>query len=365
MATTFKRINEDNDVTSTRTLLHEAIPITSSIVSGTYGTFPDEGNIKNYTHGMYQSVYDYPFLSSSANHIFDISVGIHSDSPLSGATVNHTQISKKVNIYNQMAQLCMGYDQNGNIQKFDEDGNISGGGDKLNECIFINFSRLLVKDEIKRGTFNLKLKLEDTFANAATKKALIYDSGSLTNYKTNSPVGEYGILYAKDELSTPIHTQNSACGLIFYQAGICVLSSSVFLDTGDGGILTLGTNTSEMALTPTRNINDMIVSSSISSSADALRHRIDNISFNNTTELNSTIYFCRVNHNEFNYSANPTYLSGSKIRVKNDPDDTPVSYITSVGLYSSDGVLLATGKLSEPLKKEPSVEYTLRARLDY
>ncbi len=363
MATTFKRINEDNDVTSTRTLLHESIPITSSIVSGTYGTFPTEGNIKDYTHGMFQSVYDYPVLSSSANHIFDISVGIHADSPLNGTTVNHTQITKKINVYNQMAQLCMGYDQTGNIQKFDEDGNISDGGTKLNECIFINFSRLLVKDEIKRGTFNLKLKLDDTFATAVNGIGLIYDSGSLTTYKTNSPVGEYGILYAKDSSGTSvIQTANSACGLIFYQAGICVLSSSVFKETG--GILKTGLNDSQMNAA-TKTIDDLFVSSSISSSADALRHRIDNISFNNTTELNSTIYFCRANHNEFNYSANPTYLSGSKIRVKNDPDDTPVSYITSVGLYSSDGVLLATGKLSEPLKKEPSVEYTLRARLDY
>ncbi|MDA7494489.1 hypothetical protein N8467_00325 [bacterium] len=305
-------------------------------------------------------------MSSSANHIFDLSVGIHADSPLSGATVNHTQISKKINIYNQMAQLCMGYDQNGNIQKFDEDGNISGGGAKLNECLFVNFSRLLVKDEIKRGTFNLKLKLDDPFLTPDAGIALIYDKDALTTYKTNSPIGEYGILYAKDSSGTSvINAANDACGLIFYQAGICVLSSSVFNDVTTGGILKNSTPGKAKMNSADKFINDLFVSSSISSSADALRHRIDNISFNNTTELNSTIYFCRVNHNEFNYSANPTYLSGSKIRVKNDPDDTPVSYITSVGLYSSDGVLLATGKLSEPLKKEPSVEYTLRARLDY
>jgi hypothetical protein len=35
MATSFKSFL-NNDVTSTRTLLHEAIPITGSIVSGTY-----------------------------------------------------------------------------------------------------------------------------------------------------------------------------------------------------------------------------------------------------------------------------------------------------------------------------------------
>ena len=75
--------------------------------------------------------------------------------------------------------------------------------------------------------------------------------------------------------------------------------------------------------------------------------------------------FCRVNHNEFNYSSNPTYLSSSKLVVKNEAKDLPVSYITTVGLYSADNELLAVAKLSEPLKKDPTTELTLRVRLDY
>ena len=105
--------------------------------------------------------------------------------------------------------------------------------------------------------------------------------------------------------------------------------------------------------------------SSIGTGADLLRRRIQNIQFNNTVELNSSIYFCRINHNEYNYSANPTYLSQSQIRVKQQSSDVPVSYVTTVGLYSADNQLLAVGKLSEPLRKDPTIEYTLRARLDY
>ena len=112
-------------------------------------------------------------------------------------------------------------------------------------------------------------------------------------------------------------------------------------------------------------VNQMLTGSEISSSCNALRARLYNISFNNTTELNSTIYFCRLNHNEFNYSSNPTYLNGSKIRVKNVAGDTPVAYVTGVGLYSSDNELMAVAKLSEPLKKDPTNELTLRVRLDY
>ena len=105
--------------------------------------------------------------------------------------------------------------------------------------------------------------------------------------------------------------------------------------------------------------------SEISSSADAIRHRIYNVQFNNTIELNSTVYFCRAKHNEFNYSSNKTYLSGSQIRVKNQESDIPVSYITSIGLYSADGTLLGVAKTSEPIKKTPNEEYIFRVRVDY
>ena len=98
--TIFKALSAEDRV-STKTLLHEAIPITGTILSGTYGAHGSERNIQNFTHGMFQSVYDYPYLSSSANHIFDISFGTSKNSLLSVTA----QASKKDNIYNQMAQV--------------------------------------------------------------------------------------------------------------------------------------------------------------------------------------------------------------------------------------------------------------------
>ena len=93
----FKPLDNANDVINTRTLLHEAIPLTGTIVSGTYGTLANGTNIKDYSHGMFQSVYDYPYLSSSANHIFDITVGVGTQSSLYSLVTN--QQSKKKNIY--------------------------------------------------------------------------------------------------------------------------------------------------------------------------------------------------------------------------------------------------------------------------
>ncbi len=63
--------------------------------------------------------------------------------------------NKKINIYNQMAQLLVGHDVTGNIRQFDQDGDLTGGN-KMKEVFFINFARLLNKDEIKKGTVSLQ-----------------------------------------------------------------------------------------------------------------------------------------------------------------------------------------------------------------
>ena len=262
------------------------------------------------------------------------------------------------------------------MRLFDEDGDIIAGGTKLKECYFLNFSRILSKDEIKKGTFEMSVLTPDAFAHGASsaERLIITDFSGSDGYFVNSPAGEYGVLFATSSTDTDAvlsANRRFAVGLLFYQAGIAVLSGSIFSDSDDGGILNTGKGTvtyspSAAGLTGfntiTASTNDVM--------ANNLRNRLYNLQFNNTTELNSTIYFCRANNAEFNYSANPTYLSTSggpsEIVVKDGSVTTdPHSYITSVGLYSADNELLAVAKLSEPLKKDPSNELTLRVRLDY
>ena len=422
MADSFKTLNPSSDIQTSRTKLHEAIPVTGTIVSGTSATdtairagYTDgytQPNIKNPAHGMFQMVYDYPYLSSSANHIFDISTGYSTGSRLNNAA--NTQTTQKVQLYNQMAQVLMGHDVTGAIKTFNDKvgGKFgqTGAGRTMDSVYFVNFSRLLVKDEIQKGTFYMDLDLVHRYdgqrgdtiepgegkVGRQTKYALrVIDASGSNSYYVDSPAGEYAALYARSLLSGTIdenvlgETNRLAVGLLFYQAGVAVLSSSIFKTvTGSvdavghpsfcfsGGILQAnlsgpaGPGNVEMQ-TPAGSpaygagIDNTLASSSVQTAADSLRHRIRNLYFANTTELNSTIHFCRANANEFNYSSNPTYLSSSQIRVKEDASDEPASYITTVGLYGADNELLATAKVSEPLKKTPSNEFTLRVRLDY
>jgi len=384
MATSFKTFDPGKDSVVTRNLLHEAIPVTGTIISGTYGSPSPSTNVKNYSHGMFQSVYDYPYLSSSANHIFDITMGFSATSHLSAsapAGQAPTQRAKKINIYNEMAQVLAGFDENSAVRRFDEDGDLTGGT-KIDEAYFINFTRLLAKDEIKKGSFSLTLGVSDgpahsSYSASFTQTLTITDKSGSTGYKVNSPAGEYGILFATgsatgrrnavDATGTQTVDRGYAkVGLIYYQAGIAVISSSVFGSLLSSSVSMSYTDaTSGWTAHDSSSVNGTYFSSSISGNCDDLRHRIQNISFNNTTELNSTVYFCRADNTDFNYSSNPTYLSSSKMVVKNNSQDVPISYVTSVGMYSADNELLAVAKLSEPLKKDPTTEFTVRVRLDY
>jgi len=403
MATTFKALKPEDKVL-TRNILHEAIPITGTMVSSS--TYSDN-NIKNYSHGMFQSVFDYPYLSSSANHIFDITLGtsnlINTAHPSSSNLadpyhnfkstldapdgLNVVQSGSKDNVYAEMAQVLCGHYADGSIRPFDVSGSLSSTSDanKMKEVYFINFARLLTKDEIKKGTFELKLGTGASYADPFQNVIKLLDSGSASNYKVNSPAGEFGLLYAETvtEASAPYNNAVKSTyaagaagarpvGLVFYQAGIAVITSSVFYDHDaagvDGAILNdtnvfLGNGTTPGA----HQAKAQFIDVAISGNCDNLRHRIQNISFNNTTELNSTVYFCRANAHEFNYSSNPTYLNGSEIRVRpaSNADAEPVAYVTTVGLYGPNNEMLAVAKTSEPLKKSPSNELTLRVRLDY
>jgi len=326
-------------------------------------------------------------LSSSANQLFDMTVGITSDSP--GSSSLDSYAKKKVNIYNQMAQVLVGYDSSGSILKFDRDGDLATADavEKFNSAFILNFSRLLSKDEIKKGSFQLTLGINSSSAYPFNATCLISDASASAagGYKVNSPTGEYGILYSSNFSSASaragaptVDPLDNEVGLIFYQAGVAIISTSIFAESSSTSVLSSITANQQGQLkggyAPVQllgtgsvfsGLDYLFKSGSIDDANAAFRNRISNLTFNNTTELNSTIHFCRINHNDFNYSSNPTYLSSSQIRVKNKTTDAPISYITTVGLYSPDNELLAVAKLSEPIKKDPTQELILRVRLDY
>ena len=178
------------------------------------------------------------------------------------------------------------------------------------------------KDEIKKGTFQVELGVAENYTidgKTHVQRIKLLDYSGSDGYFVNSPAGEYGVLFATASAGStganimPDSAYMPAAGLVFYQAGIAVITASVFTDAGDGGLLANGVGTSHM-FGPTHDaesVKAVLTGSNISGACDNFRNRLYNIQFNNTIELNSSIYFCRVKNNEYNYSANPTYRSES------------------------------------------------------
>ena len=86
----------------------------------------------------------------------------------------------------------------------------------------------------------------------------------------------------------------------------------------------------------------------------------------NSEKITSTHYFVRVKNSDYNFSNNPSYVTGSdgQIRQATFVGD-PKTYITTVGLYNDRTELIAVAKLSKPLLKSYSREALIRVKLDF
>lgn len=87
---------------------------------------------------------------------------------------------------------------------------------------------------------------------------------------------------------------------------------------------------------------------------------------NSQESITSDFIFVRPRTSEFNYSENPSFISGSTGEVLYSSFiNNPQSYITTIGLYNDTNQLLAVAKLSRPLPKDFTTEALVRVKLDF
>lgn len=90
-----------------------------------------------------------------------------------------------------------------------------------------------------------------------------------------------------------------------------------------------------------------------------------NFTLRSEETISSNYIFVRARNSEFNYSTNPSNITGSGELRHDIMIDTPQAYITAVGLYNDNNDLLAVAKLSRPLLKDFTKEALIRIKLDY
>jgi hypothetical protein len=106
----------------------------------------------------------------------------------------------------------------------------------------------------------------------------------------------------------------------------------------------------------------------------------ESVTFTPTRTVYETQYKCTIRPDEFNYSLNPTLLSGSEYTNPINSNGLPVNvsgdvvsfvtgssfspYITSVGLYNTNNELLAVAKLSQPVPTSRTVDMNIVINMD-
>lgn len=96
------------------------------------------------------------------------------------------------------------------------------------------------------------------------------------------------------------------------------------------------------------------------------RIAINSLSFKTANKIKRSSFFCRALNKEFNYTNNITSLSDQVLgTITGSLTSNPTTFITTIGLYSEEGDLLAVAKVSPPVKKDSSTEKTFAVRLQY
>jgi len=270
-------------------------------------------------------------ISSSA--LIDLTYGHSSASLLDGFSETFLNTEKN-RIYEQMASYLLG--DKGSIFTF--------GSNQFYECFFFCFKRRIFKDEISKGNTNFVIQM----TGSANDSLSLTDTGAASSYVIGK-AGEEADLFSG----------STAVGKVFFNAGIVAIATGAFVPVA----LDHSPHWSGSALAE---LDNNCISGSIDNVIDGLRNHLNNIQINNQTNLHSTIYFARGFNSEFNYSSNPTFVdSDGRIIPTSGTDNQSRTYITSVGLYDVQNNLLGVAKLSEPVKKSPDSELTIRIRLSY
>ena len=229
------------------------------------------------------------------------------------------------------------------------------------DAYFIVAERLQMKDRLNPGTFTLSFSGSRTNGTANT---LNLTDNSKTTDPSAAPFGER---YSLQVGSAGVVSDTTEHGLFYPDAGIFVLSAAQMSSSlpGDPALITSGSGNvgfQGTGLAPDHRVN--VAADNAHKVAMALQK--GSVTLRSEEKQFIYDYFCRAKANEFNYSQNLTFWSGSQYDIRHtDMINNPQVYITEVGLYDEAGELMAIGRLSSALEKNFSSEAIIKVRLTY
>jgi hypothetical protein len=335
--------------------------------TGSLSTFFTSSTATAIQNTYYREVY----ATSGTDAIpqFSIAYGHYNGSGSADLTGNLNNDTPSRAIYKQYAQILLPP----NDYKF------TINGTDTDHIYVLNFNRARYREKLDPG--NLEINLADlsgsvfgnsvhTGSNVTPLKSgntgygvvRLIDDSSLTNATVGEAGQVYNIVSGTIDEGTVIHNPSSPIyfGLMYPQYGIVILNAD-----------TLNTHAGFNTVTGSGVQGDNAMKLFISLSGSIANHSApagDNygLQARSSEQVKSTYYFVRIKNGEYNYSNNPTFVTGSLGQIVystfiNDPQ----TYITTVGLYNDRRELLAVAKLSRPLLKSFTREALIKVKLDF
>jgi hypothetical protein len=333
----FKRLDPEDFVVSsdsiTSTLWSTDAPTLTQFYTS---SIQEAGSSGNY----YLSIFQTASTNDNAAVQFDI---VYCDSKGSGSALFNPAVpgnSPTKTMYGQYRSLIL-EDENANFI-FGTQNNIITGSNFW----VINVERARYKESLFPGSLNLTLS----------------GSGGIINLTDNSNDVSVNTFIGATRVFQLVSGSN---GSGISGGGYVAGSGSYGLVFPDLGVIMLN---------PYAISQSIRVAPSRSSNLDSFNNRRlysaitlgSNFSLNSQETITSDYIFVRSRNSEFNYSENPTFISGSTGEViYDDFINNPQTYLTTVGFYNDSNELLAVAKMSRPLIKDFTKEALIRVKLDF
>ena len=241
----------------------------------------------------------------------------------------------------------------------------SGGTIDSDDIYVINVARARYKESMDPGNLQYKLSgsngvfdfIDDSgkkFSDSVGKAGRVFNivSGSL-NLGTENPAT------VVDAYSIAGVSSGQGFGLFYPDLGIIVLNPAAIhgtvgdsYDSGSNAFSTLYKGFDYEGQ------NQFLLHHMLEGGGDFQARRVENLS--------TSHYFVRAQNREFNFSNNPTFVTGSDGTFRESSFETnPKTYITSIGLMNDANEMLAVAKTSQPIEKSFDKEVLIKVKLDF
>ena len=338
----YKRFDTEDVVVSAESV---TTPLWSGDVTTLTSFFTSSTQIGGTSADYYYDIYQTGSTIEGARVQFSVA---YADEKGSGSLLYNSAVDGKSpssTIYGQYRNLVLG----------DEDSDFTFGTQTAEHFYVINIDRARYKEKLLPATLDLVLHVSSSGAmlrltdnSKAISTATFADAGRV--YEIVS--GSLGTVYTGVN-TTGYSKNNGSYGKLLPDVGIILLNGAALDASTSNGGLALNTNR-----------NSDVVGNNNQKIFNVLKDG-SNFRIQSEETITSNFVFVRARNSEFNYSTNPSLITGSGEIRHNVMVNSPQSYITAVGLYNDNNDLLAVAKLSRPLLKDFTKESLVRIKLDY